>query len=113
MTYEQMELAPVHRDDPESSREAADRVRPKVGGQLRDVLDVIETYGRDDGVSNRQIQIGVCGGYRPGDPLWNKVPTRCRTLERKGLIELVVDADGKPVLRSHSTGGRFLVWRAL
>jgi hypothetical protein len=86
-------------------------VKAKVKGQLELVLGAI-VVGGPGGMSNREIQIAVCGGYNPGDPLWNKVPTRCRTLERKGYIDLVVDADGDPVLREHWSGGRFLVWRA-
>ena len=52
-------------------------------------------------MSNRDIQMVVCDG-NPGHPLWNKVPTRCRTLETLGLVEQVTDA-GTPVLRSHSS----------
>lgn len=105
----QLSLVPVHRDDPQSSREAAERVAPKVGTQLHDVFDAIVLFG-EEGASNREIQIAVCKGNNPGHPLWNKTPTRCRTLERKGLIELVTD-EGEPVLREHWTGGRFMVWR--
>ena len=108
--HEQLELVPVHHDDPLSSREAADRIRPHVSGQLELVLGAVVLFGLA-GASNREIQIAVCG-LDPGHPAWNKIPTRCRTLERKGLLELVTDEAGEPVLREHSTGGRFLVWRA-
>lgn len=102
--------APVRREGPESSREAAERVRPKVGSQLQQVLSAIFLAG-PSGASNREIQVKVCGGYNPGHPLWNKVPTRCRTLEKRGFIELVRDVDGEPLLLEHETGGRFMVWR--
>jgi hypothetical protein len=105
----QLQLAPVHRDDPASSHEAAERVRPKVGSQLQQVLTAVLLAG-PSGASNREIQIKVCGGYNPGHPAWNKIPTRCRTLERRGLLELVLD-DGEPLLLEHETGGRFMVWR--
>ena len=104
----QLELAPVHTLDPASSREAAGKV--KAGSQLHRVLGAI-VLGGPEGVSNRDIQMVVCDG-NPGHPLWNKVPTRCRTLETLGLVEQVTAA-GTPVLRSHSSGGRFLVWRAV
>lgn len=109
---EQLELAPVHRLDPDSSREAAARVMPQIGSQLEAVFGAILVYG-PDGASNREIQLIVCAGHNPGHPLWNKVPTRARTLERRGLIELVTDDDGEPFLRPHwsSPGQRFLVWR--
>ena len=101
---------PVHRNDPLSSREAADRVRPSLAGQFRKVFGAV-LLGGPEPMSNRDIQIAVCGGHNPGHPLWNKIPTRCRTLERKGLIELVLDADGEPVLTEHWSGGRYLTWR--
>ncbi len=106
----QLSLTPVHSGDPDSSREAAARVAPKVGSQLDAVLAAVEL--RFAGMSNRDIQILVCHN-NPGHPAWNKIPTRCRTLERMGLIELVRDADGEPVLREHADGGRFLTWRAV
>ena len=105
----QLSLTPVHSGDPDSSREAAARVAPKVGSQLNLVLQAIESW-RWWGISNREIQLLLCNRAHP---LWNKVPTRCRTLERMGLIELVCDADGEPVLREHRDGGRFLTWRAV
>ena len=111
MTVTQLSLIPVHSNDPESSREAAARVAPKVGSQLYRVLGAVVSGGAM-GMSNRVIQIVVCRNS-PGHPTWNKIPTRCRTLERMGLIELVVDDDGDPVLREHSDGGRFLTWRAV
>jgi hypothetical protein len=101
---------PVHRDDPASSRDAADRVRPRVGSQLQQVLAAIFIAG-PDGASNREIQVRVANGHHPGHPAWNKVPTRCRTLEKRGMIEMVTDDKLAPVLREHSSGGRFLVWR--
>ena len=104
----QLSLAPVHRDDPESSREAAVRVTPKVGTQLQRVLSAVFLNG-PSGLSNREIQLVVCGA-NPGHPAWNKIPTRCRTLQRMGLLELVLK-DGEPHLREHSDGGRFLTWR--
>ncbi len=106
----QLSLTPVHSGDPASSREAAERVAPKVGSQLDAVLAAVE-MGGFGGMSNRQIQILVCRN-NPGHPAWNKIPTRCRTLERMGLIVLVRDDDGEPVLREHRDGGRFLTWRA-
>ena len=107
----QLSLTPVHRDDPDSSREAAERVAPKVGSQLARVLREVGRGG-EVGRSNRQVQIAVCGGFIPGHPAWNKIATRTRTLERMGLIELVRDADGDPDLREHRDGGRLLTWRA-
>ena len=104
----QLSLAPVHCDDPESSREAAVRVTPKVGTQLSRVLSVVFFSG-PEGLSNREIQLVVCGS-NPGHPAWNKIPTRCRTLQRMGLLELVLE-DGQPVLREHPGGGRLLTWR--
>ena len=105
----QLSLTPVHSGDPDSSREAAARVFPKIGSQLSKVLTTVFLHGQS-GMSNRDIQIAVCRN-NPGHPAWNKIPTRCRTLERMGLIELVVDADGEPILREHLDGGRFLTWR--
>ncbi len=107
----QLSLTPVHTGDPDSSREAAARVAPKVGSQLDAVLGAV--VGWLGGMSNREIQIAVCNGFNPGHPLWNKCATRTRTLERMDLIVLVRDADGEPVLREHWTGGRFLTWRAV
>jgi len=123
----QLTLAPVHHDDPDSSREAAERVTPKVGTQLAAVLDAFSSSSGQAGqagfvmtmpgllfawaLSNREIQLVVCGGHNPGHPMWNKIATRTRTLERMGLIELIVDIDGKPLLREHRDGGRFLLWR--
>ncbi len=106
----QLSLIPVHSGDPDSSREAAARVAPSVGTQLDAVWEVIGWVG-SVGMSNRDIQHLVCHS-NPGHPAWNKIATRCRTLERMGLIELVCDADGEPVLREHRDGGRFLTWRA-
>jgi hypothetical protein len=100
-------LAPVHRNDPASSREAAARVN--AGSQLAAVLAALSSV---PDASNRDLQVMVCGGFNPGHPSWNKIATRTRTLERRGLIELVTDA-GEPVLREHPSGGRFLVWRAI
>ena len=109
----QLSLTPVHSGDPDSSREAAARVAPKVGSQLDSVLGAVVVGGFwRHSMSNREIQIVVCRND-PGHPAWNKIPTRCRTLERMGLIELVLDADGEPVLREHRDGGRFLTWRAV
>jgi len=105
---EQLELVPVHHEDPRSSWEAAQRVAPQVGTQLFAVWSAVVHAGAD-GLSNRQIQWQVCGGHNPGHPAWNKIPTRCRTLQRKGVFELVTE-DGEPVLREHD-GARFMVWR--
>jgi hypothetical protein len=105
---EQLELVPVHHDDPLSSYEAAQRVAPAVGTQLYQVY-MAAAHAGAEGISNREIQVQVCGN-NPGHPAWNKIPTRCRTLERQGILELVTE-DGEPVLREHWTGGRFLVWR--
>ena len=102
--------APTHRDDPASSVEAAERVTPKVGSLLYELLwwlTATGPYGR----SNRELQILIYGTQGANPTAWNKIPTRCRTLERMGLIKLVVDIDGKPLLRDHRDGGRFLLWR--
>ncbi len=107
----QLSLTPVHSGDPDSSREAAARVRPKVRSQLDAVFAAV-VLNRVHGMSNRELQIWVCDS-NPGHPAWNKIATRTRTLERMGLIELVCDADGEPVLREHRDGGRFLTWRAV
>ncbi len=101
-------LAPYRLFDPQSSVEASERVAPKVRGQLADVLEAVTLGGS---MSNREIQHVVCD-HNPGDPAWNKIPTRCRTLERMGLLRLVVDAAGEPDLRTHPDGGRFLTWVA-
>ncbi len=105
----QLSLTPVHSGDPDSSREAAARVAPKAGSQLALVFNAVWLAGHE-GRSNREIQNKVAW---PQQPFYNKIATRCRTLERMGLIELVRDADGEPVLREHSDGGRFLTWRAV
>ncbi len=110
MNHQMSLLAPYRRSNPQSSVEASERVAPKVRGQLLDVLGAV-TFGGSDGVSNREIQHVVCN-HNPGDPAWNKIPTRCRTLERMGLLRLVVDAAGEPDLRAHPDGGRFLTWTA-
>jgi len=106
----QLTLAPVHRDDPESSREAAERVTPKVGSQLYELLWWLTASGTG-GRSNRELQILLYGEEANSPSPWNKIPSRTRTLERMGLIKLVLDIDGKPLLRKHHNGGRFLLWR--
>ena len=108
-TMNQLSLTPVHSGDPDSSREAAFRVAPKIGSQLSLVYGAV-LWGGPEGRSNREIQLLLCNRAHP---LWNKVPTRCRTLERMGLIKLVRDADGEPFLREHRDGGRFLTWRVI
>ena len=105
----QLTLAPVHHDDPESSREAAERVMPKVGSQLYELLWWLTASG-PAGRSNRELQILLYGTEKTNPTAWNKIPTRTRILERMGLIELVTE-DGKPLLRKHRDGGRFLTWR--
>ncbi len=110
MNHQMSLLAPYRRSNPQSSVEASERVEPKVRGQLQKVLSAV-VWGDFSGMSNREIQHVVCD-HNPGDPAWNKIPTRCRTLERMGLLRLVVDADGSPDLRTHPDGGRFLTWVA-
>ncbi len=110
MNHQMSLLAPYRRSNPQSSVEASERVAPKVGSQLHQVLSIV-LVGHSSGMSNRDIQHIACD-HNPGDPAWNKIPTRCRTLERMGLLRLVVDADGEPDLRTHPDGGRFLTWTA-
>lgn len=103
---------PVRRRDPVSSREAAKRIAPKLSGQLLDVLGVIVLAG-EEGASNREIQIAVCGGDNPGHPAWNKVPTRTKQLWDEEVIERMRDPEtGEWMLREHPTGKQgFLVYR--
>jgi len=105
---------PVRRSDPESSRAAAKRVAPKLSGQLLDVLAAVAGAG-PDGLSNREIQLQVCNGHNPGDPAWNKVPTRTKTLWDKKVLERMVDPlTGDWLLRSDPSAPKaqgFLVYR--
>lgn len=103
---------PVRRRGPASSKAAAKRVAPKLSGQLLDVLGAV-ILGGPDGMSNREIQIAVCGGYNPGHPAWNKVPTRTKTLWDRGVLERMKDPEtGDWLLREHPTGKQaFLVYR--
>jgi hypothetical protein len=104
--------APVRRTDPQSSHTAAKRVKPKLSGQLLDVLAAVIATGAD-GASNREVQIAVCGGENPGHPAWNKVPTRTKTLWDKGVLERMRDPlTGDWLLRDHPSGNQgFLVYR--
>ena len=102
-------LAPTHTGDPASSGEAARRVAPALAGQLAEVYGAIVAAG-PDGASNREIQKAVT---TPEKPFWNKVPTRCRTLEHLHLILLVLDDNGKAVYRRDPDSGlTYMVWRA-
>jgi len=105
---------PVHQGDPESSRQAAKRVAPKLSGQLLDVLASVVAAG-PDGLSNREIQLIVCGGNNPGDSAWNKVPTRTKTLWDKGVLERMIDPlTGDWLLRTDPSAPKsqgFLVYR--
>lgn len=103
---------PVRRRDPKSSREAAQRIAPKLSGQLLDVLGVLVMAG-SDGASNRDIQIAVCGGHNPGHPAWNKVPTRTKQLWDEEVIERMRDEEtGEWLMRRHPTANQaFLVYR--
>ena len=103
---------PVRRRDPQSSRDAARRIAPKLSGQLLDVLAALIDGGAD-GVSNRDIQIAVCGGDNPGHPAWNKVATRTKQLWDEGVIDRMTDpATGDWLLRDHATSGQaFLCYR--
>ncbi len=80
----QLSLTPVHSGDPASSREAAARAAPKVRSQMDAVFAAV-VLNRVHGMSNRELQIWVCDS-NPGHPAWNKIPTRCRTLERMGFM---------------------------
>lgn len=104
---------PVRRRDPESSREAARKVAPKLSGQLLDVLGVLVLAGVE-GASNRDIQMAVCGGHNPGHPAWNKVPTRTKQLWDEEVIERMRDPEtGDWLMRHHPTANQaFLVYRA-
>lgn len=73
--------APARGRDPHSSQQAAARVRPKAGSQAARALAVIAAT--PGGATTRDIQKAL---YQPADPAWNKVPTRCLWLERKGLV---------------------------
>ncbi|MCI0542947.1 MAG: hypothetical protein L0Z49_00705 [Actinobacteria bacterium] len=105
---------PVRRRDPASSKTAATLVKPKLSSQLLDVLGAV-ILGGADGMSNREIQVAVCGGVNPGHPAWNKVPTRTKQLWDQGVVERMTTADRRGwLLRSHpSAPGKqgFLVYR--
>lgn len=104
--------APVHRGDPQSSRTAAKRV--KLHGQLLDVFGAV-VLGGPAGMSNREIQLAVCGGNNPGHKAWNKVATRTKTLWDEGYLEKIVNPEtGEWLLRSHWSAPDhqgFLVYR--
>ena len=106
---------PVHRDDPQSSHDAAASVKPKLSGQLLDVLGAV-ILGGPAGMSNREIQIAVCGGNNPGHPAWNKVATRTKTLWDRGVLDRLRNPEtGDWLLRTHTTAPDtqgFLVYRA-
>lgn len=74
---------PVHRDDPHSSRQAAAKARKSAPTQSRLALEVIVAAG-PDGVTTREIQRRLW--ETPAHPAWNKVPTRCLSLQRAGLV---------------------------
>lgn len=76
------EPPPVHRADPYSSRQAAAKAAPKTPNQTRLALAVIVDAG-PDGITTREIQRRLW--ETPAHPAWNKVPTRCLDLQRKGL----------------------------
>lgn len=73
--------APARKHDPHPSRQAAARATPKAGSQARRILEAIVAAG-GTGASTRELQRAL---FRPADPAWNKVATRCKWLEGKGL----------------------------
>ncbi len=109
MSIQMSLLAPTHTGDPASSGEAARRVAPALAGQLAEVYEAICAAG-PHGASNRQIQKAVT---TPEKAFWNKIPTRCRMLEKLGLVVLVFGDDGKTLYRRDPDSGlTYMVWRA-
>lgn len=95
---------PTHAADPYSSRQAASKAAPRARGQARRILEIIVAYG-PEGATTRQIQRAL---FKPADPAWNKVATRCLDLHRKGLVQrFAATRDDPPYSDQH-----FLVYAA-
>lgn len=112
-------LTPTHVSDPESSREAARKVRPKASSQAALILDLLAER-HPEALTTREIELELFDGQPTAQ---NKVNTRLRALWEKGLVERVSAADptvgipwsqrnhAEPLTRTFRDSS-FLVYRA-
>ena len=83
-------------DDPETSRDAAARVAPKLAECQERALDIIETYGPGTlrQIAERAITDMM---YVDDTALYHELARRAPELARDGLIEYQRDAEGRAV----------------
>ena len=85
---------PSHRDDPQTSRDAAQRAKPRIGGHARAVLTLLNTFGPMTGEQIAGHALYVVTGIDE-KPLFSRdygtrlyqVRRRLSDLRRHGLVE--------------------------